>query len=250
MTWRRRGVAVGGLEVEADDEPLGVGDAHLSDMQVVRRLLVAAGVGQRCLGVGRARAELLAKDVAVPAGAQVAAVNARSPTHTIRARVTSRRWPGLADQCGVVGVAGQDHTRTGDAGAGDRHSDLRQVAASVLALAPGAKPRPARLLWFAVGRAVGLVTGGLGRSRSGRDDARRSFAGHRTVASWILKYGEVASTNSRSTSRSRREATDHTPRVRSARRPRSAGQSPGSTCRPPDSHVRWPAGRPARSPAR
>jgi hypothetical protein len=57
MTWRRRGVAVGGLEVEADDEPLGVGDAHLSDLQVVRRLLVAAGVGQRCLGVGRARAE-------------------------------------------------------------------------------------------------------------------------------------------------------------------------------------------------
>jgi len=65
----QRGVALGGLGVEADDEPLVVADLDLFDLQVVRDRLVAAGSGQRRLGVGGAGAQLLAEDVAVPAGA-------------------------------------------------------------------------------------------------------------------------------------------------------------------------------------
>jgi hypothetical protein len=42
----QRGVAVGGLGVEADDEPLVVGDLDLFDLQVVGHQLVAAGPGR------------------------------------------------------------------------------------------------------------------------------------------------------------------------------------------------------------
>ena len=52
-----------------------VADADLFDLQIVRHLLVAARPGERRGGVGGARAQPLAEDVAVPAGAQVAAVD-------------------------------------------------------------------------------------------------------------------------------------------------------------------------------
>ena len=52
------GVALGGLGVEADDEPLVIGDPHFLDLQVPRDVLVAALSRQGGLRVGGAGAEL------------------------------------------------------------------------------------------------------------------------------------------------------------------------------------------------
>src|SRR3954470_19402311 len=71
-------VAVGGLGVEADHEPVPaadvIGQPNLFDLQVVRDLPVAAGAGECRGGLRGSGAQSLAEDV-VPAGAgQVAAV--------------------------------------------------------------------------------------------------------------------------------------------------------------------------------
>ena len=63
------GVALGGVGVVADDEPvLGVVEADFFDLQVVGDERVAALAGQRLVGFGGAGAQLLTDDV-VPAGA-------------------------------------------------------------------------------------------------------------------------------------------------------------------------------------
>jgi len=69
-----RRVALGGLGVEADDEPLGVGDAHFLDPQVLRDVLVAALPGQGGVRLGGPGAQLLADDVMAVPGPQVPAV--------------------------------------------------------------------------------------------------------------------------------------------------------------------------------
>ena len=68
------GVAVGGVGVVADQEPLVVADLDFLDPQVRGHVLVAAGPGRRRAGLRGAGAQLLTQDVAVPAGGQVAAV--------------------------------------------------------------------------------------------------------------------------------------------------------------------------------
>jgi hypothetical protein len=70
----QRGVPVGLFGVEADHEPLVLGDPHLFDLQVVPDMLVAALAGQRGGGLGGARAELLADDVVPATAAQLPAV--------------------------------------------------------------------------------------------------------------------------------------------------------------------------------
>ncbi|KAA1006162.1 transposase family protein [Pseudonocardia sp. EV170527-09] len=62
------GVAVRGVGVAADHEPLGLGDLDLLDPQVRAHLLVAALAGHRRDCFGRPGSQLLAQDVAAPAG--------------------------------------------------------------------------------------------------------------------------------------------------------------------------------------
>src|SRR5439155_18332710 len=68
------GVALGGLGVVADDEPVVVGDADFLDLEVPGDVLVASLPGQGGLRFGGAGAQLLPDDVVVPAAAQPAAV--------------------------------------------------------------------------------------------------------------------------------------------------------------------------------
>ena len=82
-----RGVAVGGVGVVADDEPVGrVGDPDFLDLHVPGDVLVAALPGQRGLDLRGSGAELLPDDVAAGALLQEPAVLSRRRTRGRRPR--------------------------------------------------------------------------------------------------------------------------------------------------------------------
>jgi len=58
------GVALGGLGLEADDEPLIICDLHVLDLEVSRDVLVPSLPGQGGLRFGGTGAQLLPDDVA------------------------------------------------------------------------------------------------------------------------------------------------------------------------------------------
>src|SRR5271170_799341 len=141
------GVAFGSFRVEADDEPLVLGDADLLDLEVARGVLVAALPGQGRFGFGGAGAEFLSDDVGPAAFAQVAAVfrggeaAVGDPDNAGQAPVAHVVLH-LADQRGVIGVPGPapDPDRDPVPGHGHPDHDLGQVIAVVLGLPVGAEP--------------------------------------------------------------------------------------------------------------
>jgi len=138
------GVAIGGLGVEADDEPLVLGDLHFLDLEVPGDVLVPALAGQGGAGFGGAGAELLPDDVAPAAFRQVAAVLCRGepavgdPGHLRQAPVLHVVLH-LPDQCRAAGVPGPapDPDRDPVPGHGHPDHDLGKVVTVVLSLAPG-----------------------------------------------------------------------------------------------------------------
>ena len=138
---------VGGVGVVADHEPLVLGDLDLLDPQVRADVLVAAWPGQRRGGLRRAGAQLLAEDVAVRAGGQVAAVGGGGepavgdPDHPAQGPVPQVVLD-LADQRRVGGVARPAPHPHRDPVPGHGHPDhhLREVVAGVLGLAERAEP--------------------------------------------------------------------------------------------------------------
>ena len=168
------GVALGGLGVEADDEPLVLGDPHLLDLEVPRDVLVASLPGQRGGRVGGPGAELLPDDVAAAAFAQVAAVlrggeAAVGDPDDLRQAPVPHVVLDLPDQRGVARVPGPAPDPHGDPVPGHGHpdDDLGQVVAVVLGLPPGAEPArlsplPVLAVRLLAGHGVALLIAGDG----------------------------------------------------------------------------------------
>ena len=140
------GVALRAFRALADDEALAFADAHLLDAQAGGHLLVAAGPGEGRLGLGGARAQLLAEDVVLVPAAQEAAVlgggeAAIGDPDDAREGPVAKVVFDLADERRVGGVARPGPDAHRDALAGHGHADhhLGQVVAVVLGVAVGAK---------------------------------------------------------------------------------------------------------------
>ena len=145
------GVALRGVGVVADHEPLGVRHLHFLDPHVVGDVGVAALPRQCGLDLRAVGAQLLPDDVGVIALSQVAAVMfggepAVGDPHDLRQGPVPHVVFDLPDQRGVVRVAGPAPHPHRDPVAGHRHPDhdLGQVVAGVLRLAVGPEPDPVR----------------------------------------------------------------------------------------------------------
>jgi hypothetical protein len=200
-----RGVALGGLGVVADDEPLVLGDPHFFDLEVARDVLVPALPGQGGPGLGGAGAELFPDDVVVPAPAEVAAVlpggePAVGDPDDPGQRPVPHVVLDLADQRRVSGVPGPAPHPDRDPVPGDGHADddLGQVVAVVLGVAEGPERRAAL---------AGVPGPGAVRARSGGRAAVRVTGGGLVGLPGLEVGGGRVSKNTRSTSRPSRSET-------------------------------------------